>query len=314
MHELSVLENHAITISLPTQVENPAISYLIGLGSSHSRQTMRSNLNTIAKILGQERFEDIAWGTLRRGHVQLVHEHLRQKKRSPATINTYLAAMKGVAREAWLKEQMDTTSYQMIKELKPARGTRLNRGRALKSTEISKLFAVCHDDLSVRGIRDAAMLAILLGCGLRRSELIQLTFSDYQPEESFLYVLGKGNKERRCFLPQQSLTYLNRWIEEVRGEYHGPLFTRIRRYGDVTEEKMTSQAVYHVMDLRRQQANIAPFAPHDLRRTFASMLLENGEDLATVKDAMGHASVTTTQQYDKRGEQRLQRASQRVTF
>jgi integrase len=58
--------------------------------------------------------------------------------------------------------------------------------------------------------------------------------------------------------------------------------------------------VYHVLQVRQRQAGIAKCAPHDLRRTFATAMLDNG-DLITVKDAMGHASVTTTQQYDRRG-------------
>ena len=62
------------------------------------------------------------------------------------------------------------------------------------------------------------------------------------------------------------------------------------------------------------QAGITKCSPHDLRRTFATAMLDNGEDLITVKDAMGHASVTTTQQYDRRGEQRLQDARDRLNL
>lgn len=94
----------------------------------------------------------------------------------------------------------------------------------------------------------------------------------------------------------------------MRSEAPGLLFTRIRRFDFLTNDRLTDQAVYHILRVRQQQAGIERCAPHDLRRTFATAMLENGEDLMTVKDAMGHASVTTAQQYDRGGETRLQSA------
>ncbi len=89
------------------------------------------------------------------------------------------------------------------------------------------------------------------------------------------------------------------------------MFTRIRRFDTLTNDRLTDQAVYHILQVRQKQAGIAKCAPHDLRRTFATAMLYNGEDLFTVKDAMGHPSVTTTQQYNRRGEKRLQSARER---
>ncbi|MBE8111554.1 tyrosine-type recombinase/integrase, partial [Escherichia coli] len=125
---------------------------------------------------------------------------------------------------------------------------------------------------------------------------------------------GKGNKERLAYVPAGAWQRLQIWIDEIRGETPGPLFTRIRRFGDVTLNRLTDQAVYHILQVRQGQAGITKCSPHDLRRTFATAMLDNGEDLITVKDAMGHASVTTTQQYDRRGEQRLQDARDRLNL
>lgn len=98
----------------------------------------------------------------------------------------------------------------------------------------------------------------------------------------------------------------------VRDGTPGPLFTRIRRFDTLTDDRLTDQAVYHILQVRQRQAGIEKCAPHDLRRTFATAMLDNGEDLITIRDAMGHASVTTTQQYDRRGEQRLRAARDRL--
>ena len=291
---------------------NPAIAYLISLQAKSSRVSMASFLNSVAKILGFTDIKSCPWSMLRRHHVQAVLTMLKDTEKAPATINTYLAAMKGVALEAWSHQLIDTDSFQHIKQVKSVRGSRLPKGRALESHEIKQLFAVCENDSRVIGVRDAAMMSILIGCGLRRAELIQLDFEHFDQQDRSLSVLGKGNKERRVFLPDGAFKRLLVWIETVRGCRKGPLFCRIRRHDDLTYARLSSQAVYHILHLRRIQAGVDPCAPHDLRRTFASVMLNNGEDLITVKDAMGHASLTTTQKYDFRGNERLRDASKRL--
>lgn len=287
---------------------DPAQAYLLSLNSPRSRQTMASFLGIVARMLGATGAETCNWGSLRRHHVMGITELLRDTGRATATINTYLAALKGVAKEAWMLRSMDVESFQHIRAVQKLRGSRLPRGRALPAEEVRQLFAACDADRSSLGVRDAAILGILLGCGLRRSEAVGLSLSDVVTYERALRVLGKGNKERLAYMPTGTWQRLQSWIDEVRGEKEGPLFTRIRRFDTLTNDRLTDQAIYHILQVRQKQAGIAKCAPHDLRRTFASELLENGEDLITVKDAMGHASITTTQQYDRRGEQRLRKA------
>lgn len=207
---------------------------------------------------------------------------------------------------------MDVESLQHIRAVRNLRGSRLPRGRALLPEEVRQLFAVCDADRSSMGPRDAALLAVLLGCGLRHSEAVGLNLSDVVTHEWALRVLGKGNKERLAYMPAGTWRRLQVWIDQVRGEAPGPLFIRIRRFDSLTEERLKDQAVYHILQIRQRQAGIVKCAPHDLRRTFATAMLENGEDLITVKDAMGHASISTTQQYDRRGEARLRSAGSRL--
>lgn len=291
---------------------NPARAYLLSLNSPRSRQTMSSFLSIVAVMLGAASLESCCWGSMRRHHVMAVTELLRDTGRATATVNTYLSALKGVAKEAWMLKLMDVESFQHIRVVRNLRGSRLPRGRALPPEEIRALFTACETDNSSIGVRDAAMLAVILGCGLRRSEAVGLDFRDVVTEDRALRVLGKGNKERMAYMPAGSWQRLRMWIDEVRGEKDGPLFTRIRRFDTLTNDRLTDQAVYHVLQVRQNQAGIAKCAPHDLRRTFATAMLDNGEDLITVKDAMGHASVTTTQQYDRRGESRLKAARDRL--
>lgn len=291
---------------------SPARAYLLSLNSPRSRQTMASFLGIVAGMLGAASLESCNWDSLRRHHVMAITELLRDTGRATATVNTYLSALKGVAKEAWMLKLMDVESFQHIRAVRNLRGSRLPRGRALPPEEIRSLFGACEADDSSIGVRDAALLAVILGCGLRRSEAVGLDLSDIVTDERALRVLGKGNKERLAYTPAGTWQRLQKWVEEVRGEKEGPLFTRIRRFDTLTNDRLTDQAVYHVLQVRQRQAGIEKCAPHDLRRTFATAMLDNGEDLITVKDAMGHASVTTTQQYDRRGEARLRKARDRL--
>ncbi|WP_072932107.1 tyrosine-type recombinase/integrase [Nissabacter archeti] len=293
---------------------NPAHAYLIGLSSAASRRTMQSFLTILARMLGADSLQHCAWGSLRRHHVRGLLELLQIGGRAPATVNTYLSALKGTVREAWMMKQIDTDSYQQILAIRAVRGSRLPRGRALAADEIHALFTCCEQDTSCKGPRDAAMLAVMLGCGLRRAEVIALDNDSVLPQAQALRVHGKGNKERLAFMPEAVWRRIRIWTETIRGDDAGPLFTRIRAGDDVTLQRLTPQAVYHILGQRQQESGIGACAPHDLRRTFASMMLENGEDLLTVRDAMGHASVTTTQKYDRRGEARLRDAADKLTF
>lgn len=304
----------ALSGNTVTSAVNPAQAYLISLNSVRSRQTMTSCLNIVARILGARDLKNCSWAALRRYHVLALTEMLRDAGLAVATINTYISALRGVAMEAWMLKQMSVEDYQHIRAVRSVRGSALPRGRALSREEIRGLFGVCEADRTSKGVRDAALLAVILGCGLRRSEAVALNYQDIRPTERALKVLGKGNKERLAYVPAGAWQRLNLWTDQVRGENMGPLFTRIRRHDFLTDERLTDQAVYHILQVRQLESGLDKCAPHDLRRTFATAMLDNGEDLITLKDAMGHASVTTTQKYDRRGEERLRNARNKLSL
>lgn len=291
---------------------NPAQAYLLSLNSPRSRQTMASFLGIVARMLGADSPDTCNWPLLRRHHIQSIIELLRDSGKAPATINTYLSALKGVVTESWMQKLTDVDTWQQIRLIRSVRGSRLPRGRALDNAEIRALFTTCEQDKRALGLRDAAIFGVLLGCGLRRSEVVALSMDDIIAGDQALRVLGKGNKERIAFMPAGTWQRLQLWIDQVRGEQEGPVFTRIRRFDDVTDRRMTDQAIYHILQIRRREAGVAACAPHDMRRTFATAMLENGEDLITVRDAMGHESVHTTQKYDRRSDERLRQARNRL--
>ena len=146
---------------------------------------------------------------------------------------------------------MDVESFQHIRAVRNLRGSRLPRGRALPPEEIRALFGACEADDSSIGVRDAAMLGVILGCGLRRSEAVGLDLCDIVTDERALRVLGKEQGKAGLYAGGHRQR-LRKWIDDVRGEKDGPLFTRIRRFDTLTNDRLTDQTVYHVLQVRQR--------------------------------------------------------------
>ena len=295
-----------------SSINNPAIAYLMSLGSKKSQVVMASFLSIVARMIGYQSLRDCKWQDLRRQHIQVIVRQLSEEGRAPATVNTYLCGIKGVAFEAWSMGQISSDEFQHIKAVKQVGGSRLPAGRALSKEEVQALISACESDKSATGVRDKAILSVLVGCGLRRSEIVALNFESIDMRKRGLIVIGKGNKERTAIAPSSSWRHLNMWLDEVRGHDSGALFCRIRKKDDVTSSRLSDQAILYILGQRSAQAGIDNISPHDLRRTFASYLLAAGEDLMTIRDAMGHASIETTQRYLRSSDDRLKEASERM--
>jgi site-specific recombinase XerD len=115
-----------------------------------------------------------------------------------------LSAMKGVLKSCWRLGLMTAEERDRASDVEPVRGTRLPPGRSIPRGELRSLFEVCAAEANdpkrrARGVRDAAMLALLYVGGLRRTELASLRLSDYNPEERTVRIRGKGNKERQVY-------------------------------------------------------------------------------------------------------------------
>lgn len=290
--------------------QNPAAVYLARLAAG-SRRTMLGALRTVARIAsaGREDAFSLPWESLRYQHTQAVRAALLERF-SPATVNKMLAAVRGVLRECWRLGLTNAEDFRRATDLEGVRGERLPRGRALERGELRALFAACADDGRPQGRRDAALLALLYGTGVRRSEAAALDLADYLPDSSELRVrAGKGRKERIVYLAAGATEAIADWLA-VRGPDPGPLFYPVTKGGRVLRDRRTGDAAVRRILLRRaKQSGIARLSPHDLRRTFVGDLLDAGADLSTVQRLAGHANVATTARYDRRGEVAKRRAA-----
>jgi integrase len=291
--------------------QNPALVYLASISES-SRRPVSQSLRTIATILGYDNFLTVPWGAMLYTHTQAIRSQLAETC-TASTANRHLSALRGVLKDAWRLGYMSAEDYQRAVDLKPVKGSKVAQaesGRHLASGEIAGLMNAC--DQSKAGLRDAAILAIGYGCGLRRSELAGLDLTDYDDSVGSLRIRnGKGNKERLTYLPDGAIYAVRGWLS-VRGDAPGPLFYSIRR-GDHMENKgLTDQAIYNIMANRANSAGVRKFSPHDLRRTFAGDLLDAGEDIATVQKMMGHSNANTTAGYDRRDGKTKRKAASKL--
>ena len=330
---------------------DPASAYLARLAPG-SRRAMRGALRTIAGLLvpGLEEAPDPAsfpWEKVRAEHAKAVRSKLAERYRF-STANKMLSALRGVLREAWELGLMETDAYHRAAAVRAVKGERAEQaaGRALSRHELRALLAACLEPtapregeppaLAEKGRRDAALIALGYGCGLRRSELAALRVEEVDLARRQLRLKGKGNKERVVPVPPGALEALADYLRLVRlpglrgtegiaSEDAGthsdaaiykasPLFVQARRGGslDHAAPALTDQAVYHVLRERAREAGVEAFSPHDLRCSYVGDLLDEGADLSVAQKLAGHASPTTTASYDRRGERAKARAAARL--
>lgn len=270
---------------------------------------MLQALNTIADILsgGQADALSCDWGAVRYQHVMAVRAQLATHYK-PSTVNKMLSALRGVLKAAKNLGQMPPDAYSNAVDIRGIKNATLPAGRELSMGEISTLLMICGKDDSASGIRDVALIAVLYGAGLRRAEVTELNLADYVPDTGKLVVRGKGQKERIAWLNDGANVVLVEWLA-VRGDEDGPLFWHINKADKLVNRRLTTQAIFHILRKRGDEAGLREFSPHDLRRTFVSDLLDAGADIATVARMAGHANIQTTARYDRRPEETKRRAA-----
>ena len=189
---------------------NPVGVYLARLAPG-SRQGQLDALDTIARLLtnGSADAEGVNWGTVRYAQTAAVRAALVEHY-APNTVKRMLAALRGVLKECWRLGFMAHDEYARAADIAPVRGQLPPRGRALGEAELRALFRSCQVDGSLAGVRDAAILGLLYGLGLRRAELGQLNLADFHREDGVLSIRGKGNQARTAHVREETGIVLER--------------------------------------------------------------------------------------------------------
>jgi integrase len=259
---------------------HPALVYLAGLAPG-SRPTMRKALDIIARLLTGASFDkdgrlvdgiadhrSMPWQAVTYAHARAVRAELAGHY-AHSTASKMLSALRGVATEAWRLGLMDGDTRARIVDVDGVKGTSIPAGRSLAGGELRALFATCAEDPTAAGRRDAAMLALAYGCGLRRSELVALDLAHYDALSATVAVVAaKGNKSRLAYPDGAIADALAAWLA-VRGSQADPLFLAVNKGGRIIYgHRLSTTAVYAAASKRQvAAAGVGRFSPHDLRRT-----------------------------------------------
>jgi len=288
----------------------PVAAYLAGLTSPKSRRTMSNALARIVEMTSDD-FDSLTypWHRLTFAHTSAIRTALVERY-SPASVNVMLSALRGVLKACWRLNLIEGDTYRRAVDVANVKAETLPRGRALSGGEIRSLFRACERTQSTSACRDAALLALLYGGGLRRSEVVALQLSDYDVDTGTVMVReGKGRKERLVYLPIGARDAMVDWLA-ARGDTAGPLLLPISKGGMFAMRTMSTQAVYERLRYLGKRAGVKAFSPHDLRRSFVSDLLDLGADVSLVQKLAGHADINTTQRYDRRPEASKRKAAE----
>jgi len=305
-NQLTVASQEAVISRAPAQLhQHPVMVYLAGIAPS-SRRVMHGALDSIANMVGAQDALSMDWAQLRFQHVALIRSELARWY-APATANLRLSALRGVLRAARRLGQMTADDYHQAIDVGTIRGDRLPAGRHVPTGELRALMDACAADASAAGVRDAAIIGLLYAGGLRRAEVVALDLTDYNRAIGSLKVTGKGDKDREVPVNDGAKDALDDWLA-LRGPSPGPIFCPINKGGKLLPGSITTQALYKLVGKRAAEAGVPNVTPHDLRRSFATQLLDEGADLAIVQRLLGHADPRTTIRYDRRGEHAKRKA------
>lgn len=263
-----------------------------GLTSEHSRRAYEKALTDF-----------LAWYQangnpgLTKATVQRYKTVLQNAGVSPATVNQRMSAIRKLAQEAADNGLIDQAAANGIARVRGVKTQGVRAGNWLTREQAQRLINA-PDSTTLKGLRDRAILAVLVGAGLRRAEAAALTFEQIQQREGRWVIadlVGKGNRVRTIPIPSWVKVAIDEWAQTA-GIAAGRVFRPVHKGGFLNGETMTAQAIHNVV---KEYAAALGYglAAHDLRRTFAKLAHKGGAGLDQIQLSLGHASVKTTERY-----------------
>lgn len=266
---------------------------LDGLESAHSK-----------RAYGRALAEFLAWHAIQgrpalsKALIQRYKAHLEAAGLGAASINLRLSALRKLAVEAADNGALGEAVANGIKRVPGVRREGTRAGNWLTLAQAQALLNA-PDVSTLKGLRDRAILAVLLGCGLRRTEAAGLTWEHIAQREGrwvIVDLVGKRGRVRSVPMPAWAKAALDAW-RDAAGITGGLVFRSVNRGGHIDGVSMTPQAIRDIVSAYASALGLGEIAPHDLRRTFAKLARNGGADLEQIQLSLGHASIQTTQRY-----------------
>jgi site-specific recombinase XerD len=223
---------------------------------------------------------------------------LEQRHYAPSTINLRPAAVRRLAYEAADCGLLSPDLSAGIRRVKGVKRLGVRIGNWLTAEEGKRLLTTAFCE-SLRSRRNYALLAVLVGCGLRRAEVAALRCEDFQLREGHCVIadlMGKGGHIRTIPVPDWVKVAVDRWLLAA-GFTAGPLFRSINKAGKIWGEGFTAKVIWAIVKRNAASCGLSAVAPHDLRRTCARLCHQAGGELEQIQFLLGHVSVQTTERY-----------------
>ena len=267
--------------------------------SANTRQAYERDLRLFCKTLGFKNSDALV--NVSREQITGYMTQLKEKGLAAASIARKLAAIKVFYRFMTAEGYMDANPAEVVEA-----GTKgIKLPRVLSEDEVVRLLNQ-PDITTAEGFRDRTMLEVLYATGMRVSELINLTLERVDLNMKYIIAFGKGSKERIVPLGSVAAEFLQQYLEKVR-----PKLTHAGRNTNIVflafgGHELTRQRFWQIIRAYGRKANInKALTPHILRHSFATHLLDNGADLRSVQELLGHSDISTTQIYTHLTNKRL---------
>jgi integrase len=220
------------------------------------------------------------------------------ERQSPSTVNIRLSAMRKLIAEAKLGGMLSSDDADKLSDIPNIKQAGTRKGNWLTREQAKEILTV-PDRSQLKGKRDYVILALLVACALRRTELADLEVTTIQQREG-RWVLadleGKGRRIRTVAIPIWVKQGIDEWTTSANIK-DGRLLRPVRKGGKVGGEVLSDWAVWSVVEQAAKQIGIEQFGAHDLRRTCAKLCRKAGGDLEQIKFLLGHSSIQTTERY-----------------
>ncbi|MBX7134013.1 MAG: tyrosine-type recombinase/integrase [Fimbriimonadaceae bacterium] len=266
------------------------------LDSVTSLHTKRAYQHALTQF--QEWYRPAEQGPFSKMAVQAWRAELERQELAPSSINVHLAALRKLAGEAADNGLLAPEVAAGIAKVRGARREGVRAGNWLSQDQAQQLLLL-PDPKTLKGKRDQALLALLLGCGLRRAELAALRVEDVQQRDGRWVIVdleGKGKRVRSVPMPNWAKAAIDRWTAAA-GIAAGNLMRPVSKADKLAAgETMTAQSVFEIVERYSNRLGVR-VAPHDLRRTFAKLAHRGHAPLEQIQLSLGHASVQTTERY-----------------
>jgi integrase len=265
---------------------------LAGVSSPHSRRAYGQALEDFWKW-----YQAAPRGPLSKLVVEEYRAHLEQSL-APSTTNIRLTAVRKLAREAADAGLLAPEVASGIERVRGARKLGVRTGNWLTREQAAALLRAPNPE-TLKGKRDRAILGLLIGCGLRRSEIATLeTAAIAQREARWVIVdlVGKGKRVRTVPVPAWTKQLVDGWLGAAKLGA-GKLVRPIDKNGRLAGDSVTPKVIWWIVLGYARALGLGNLAPHDLRRTCAKLCRASGGELEQIQLLLGHASIQTTEQY-----------------